>query len=89
MNNFSGIQLPNDVRSSLLSGLEFIAYFGPWVVIILGFIFLPFIHERRGKSFLQSRFISIGTQELAGRSERKYSIMQTVLRPKRGSTTTI
>lgn len=44
MNNFSGIQLPNDVRSSLLSGLEFIAYFGPWVVIILGFIFLPFIH---------------------------------------------
>jgi hypothetical protein len=28
----------------LLSGLEFIAYFGPWVVIILGFIFLPFIH---------------------------------------------
>ncbi|URJ38178.1 hypothetical protein MF625_005072 (plasmid) [Paenibacillus polymyxa] len=44
MNQFSGIQLPNDVRSSLLSGLEFIAYFGPWVVIILGFIFLPFIH---------------------------------------------
>ncbi len=27
MNQFSGIQLPNDVRSSLLSGLEFIAYF--------------------------------------------------------------
>ncbi|WP_068505871.1 hypothetical protein [Paenibacillus kribbensis] len=44
MTDFSGIQLPNDVRSSLLSGLEFIAYFGPWVVIILGFIFLPFIH---------------------------------------------
>ncbi|MEE4565925.1 hypothetical protein [Paenibacillus polymyxa] len=44
MTDFSSIQLPNDVRSSLLSGLEFIAYFGPWVVIILGFIFLPFIH---------------------------------------------
>jgi hypothetical protein len=44
MTDFNGIQLPNDVRSSILSGLKFIAYFGPWVVIILGFIFLPFIY---------------------------------------------